>query len=335
MLIYYDADIDPRRFEGRTTIAVKIKQFLEKKGYKFTKDIKEAELLHVHSSGIFPSYNAYKLKEKYNIPCIYSLYSTSKTEPIKHIRNWIVQRKYFEKTATNWLLSYSAVLPLKLRALFLKKLDKVIVPSNYIKNRLYKNTRVIRFGVDVTKFKPLKRKDSSIIKVAFFGHPGVFKGVNDYVKASKSFSDNIEPYVFLTKKTKKIEKYIKNINPKIKLFGFVPDVVKAYNNMDIIVLPYRTSLGTIANPLVLLEAMACGKAIITTNLDFVKEIVKDSAVKVKAYSPIRIAKAVNKLAKNKVLCKNLGEKARDIAVKYYDEKLMLNEYLRVYKEFGK
>lgn len=332
MKVYYNADIDARKFEGRTSIAIKIKEFMEKKGFTFTNNVEEADLMHFHSSGIFEAYTACKLKKKYKIPCIYSLYSNSKTEVLRHFQNFFIQRWYFEKTATNGILSYSAILPIKLRGYFLKKLDSVVSPLECLKRRLFNNTELIRIGIDVNKFKPRKKK-SDKVKVAFFGHPGVFKGVNDFVTASKKFSSDLEIYMFMTKKTKKIERNIKKINPRIKVYGFVEDIKKAYNDMDIVVLPYRTSIGTIANPLVLLECMASGKAIITTNLDFIKEIVRDSAIRVRSCCPNKLVKAVNRLSKDSVLRGVLGEKARGVAVKYYNQNDMMEQYHSLYKKY--
>lgn len=339
MKIYYDADLDKRSFEGRTAIASKLKTFLEKNGHEFTNKVKEADLIHIHSSGIGKSYLAYKLKKKNNIPCIYSLYSNCETEPINHIRNFILQRKVLEKGATNGLLSYSAVLPLRWRGLFLKKLDKIVVPSYYLKERLFKkNTEIIKFGIDVDKFKPIAshlkvNKEKSEIKVAFFGHPGVFKGQTDFILASKYFKKNIKPFMFFTQRSKKTDRYIQKINPCIIVQGYTDNIIKVYNEMDIIVLPYRNPLGAIANPLILLEAMSCGKPVITTNMPFLKEIVRNTAITVPPYNHKKLAKAVNWLAENEEAQVILGKRAREIIVNDHNEKNMLEKYLHLYQEF--
>ncbi len=337
MKVYYKADLDRRSFEGRTSIANKIKEFLKSKSYNFTEKIEEADLIHIHSSGIIDSYYAYKIKKKYKVPCIYSLYSNSKTEIINHFRNHILERRVIIKGATSPFLSYSAVLPLKWRGLFLKKLDKVIVPSNYLKERLFKkNTEVIKFGIDVNKFKPIKsKKEDNEIKVAFFGHPGVFKGQIDFAKASKKFSKKIIPYMYFTEEIPKTIFYIQKINPNINIRGYTENIVNAYNEMDLIVLPYRNPLGAIANPLILLEAMSCGKPVITTNMPFLKEIVGNAAITVPPYNHKKLAKAVNWLAENEEVKVSLGKRAREIIVNNYNEKEMFEKYLQLYQKFEK
>ncbi len=335
MKIYYDADLDTRSFEGRTTIAGKIKSFLEKEGFSFVDHPSQADLIHVHSSGIGESYQAYKNKKKYGIPCIYSLYSNSQTEPINHIRNFLLQSRVLEKGATSGWLSYSAIIPLRLRAIFLTKLDKVVVPSQHIKSRLGgKNSALIRFGIDTTKFKPIKQKNNrnSTIKVAFFGHPGVFKGQTDFIRASKHFAEHIEAHMFFTNPSKKTDNYIKKNNPNIQIHGYVDDIVKTYNEMDIIVLPYRNPLGAIANPLILLEAMSCGKAVITTNLPFLKEIVQDAALTVRPYTPKELAKAVNWLSHHPEKRAELGLKAREVIIKNHHQEKMFADYLELYQK---
>lgn len=329
------ADLDERPFEGRTTLARKLKTFLEQKGFSFTNKVCEADLIHVHSSGIGISYKAYQLKKKYKIPVIYTLYSNCKTELIRHITNFMLQNKVLEKGATSGILSYSAILPLSWRGMFLKKLDKIIVPSNYLKKQLFPNTKIIKFGINVNKFKPLpiskSNKNKDKIKVAFFGHPGVFKGQTDFILASKKFSRNIKPYMFFTKRSSKTDNYIKEHNPKVQIYGHVEDIVKVYNEIDLIVLPYRNPLGAIANPLILLEAMACEKPVITTNLPFLKEIVGDSAITVPPYNYKKLAKVINWLAKNKEVQKTISKKARERVINDYNEQKMFEEYLKLYQ----
>ena len=74
MKIYYDADLDKRSFEGRTTIARRLKSYLEGQGFEFTENVEEADMMHFHSSGIAKSYLAYKLKKKHNIPMLMVLF---------------------------------------------------------------------------------------------------------------------------------------------------------------------------------------------------------------------------------------------------------------------
>ncbi len=336
MNIYYLADLESRNFEGRTAIALKIKDHLEKRGYYFTTDPEKADVIHVHSSGVLDSFTAYKLKKKYNLPCIFTLYSIGETEPINHVRNFITQKKIAPQHTGNFLASYSAIVPIRWRSLFLQKLDRIIVASSYSADKLKGNVKIIHFGIDQTKFKPLPKKsteDPSLsLNVGFFGHPAATKGITDYITASKYFPKGIITHLFASRITPELKSLAKKYNPEIVFHEFVENINKAYNEMEIIVLPYRNSLGAISNPLVLLEAMATEAAIVTTNIPFIKEIVQDTALTIPPYSPKEIAKAVTFLAQNQKLREELGKKARTIILKSYREDNMLQQYENIYQE---
>ncbi len=330
MKVYYKTDSDKRKFEGRTTLSRQLKEFLTKHGVTFVDNPKDADLLHFHSSGIMQTYQAARMKKELGVPCIYSLYSVSHTEPIGHLKNRLLQRVYFHKTKTNALLSYSAVLPLKLRAPKIKELDAFVTLTGYVKKRSFRNTKVIRAGIDVNRFKPLPKKLSKRVKVAFFGHPTVQKGLSDFVKATARLPDLFEVHVCPSKMTPKIAAFVIKHNPRAHIHGYIEDIHQMYNNMDVIVLPYRSKISSIANPLVLLEAMACEKTIITTTFGFVKEIVKDTALLVKPDSPKSLARAIRKTA-DPALRKVLGKKARARVLEEFDQKDTHRQYLALYK----
>ena len=146
MNIYYVADIEERAYEGRSQTALLIKKYLQEQGFQFVDHPSKADIIHVHSSGIFASFQAAKLRQEYLVPVIYSLYSLSKTELFNHFRNHVAQRYFFRPRKTSFWLSYSAVLPLKLRGFNLKKLDCVITPSQFVQKRLFANHTIrVRF----------------------------------------------------------------------------------------------------------------------------------------------------------------------------------------------
>ncbi|MBI4152957.1 glycosyltransferase family 4 protein [Candidatus Woesearchaeota archaeon] len=337
MKVYYHVDIEERAYEGRSQMSLLLRKFLEKEGFEFVDTPADAALIHFHSSGVFDSFEAARLKKKYAVPVIYSLYSVSKTEPFNHFRNHLAQRYYLRKRKTSFLLSYSAVLPLWLRGFRLRELDAVITPSHFVKKMLGRNAELIRLGTDTHTFRPRESKnpgEHAPLKVGYFGHPSVYKGVLDFARASQLFPDSCESYVYISDVSERIAQSFRSINPQLNIIGHVKDIATEYNKMDIIALPYRSHLAGVANPLVLLEAMACGKAIITTDFDYLKEIVSDSAVLVQPYSPKQIADAVKKLH-DAALRERLGIRAREIAVHEFDQHIMFQKYAALYRRFEK
>lgn len=333
MNIYFHADIEERNYEGRSQLSVRLKTFLEQEGFRFVQHPKAADLIHFHSSGVFDSFKAAALKKKYRVPVIYSLYSVSKTEPLNHFRNHFAQRYYLRKRKTSFVLSYSAVLPLWLRGFKLWELDAVVTPSKFVQNRLGKNAELIRLGIDTKKFRPTNMVgDDIMLKVGYFGHPSVYKGVLDFARASLQFPDSCVGYVYISDISERMIASFNKINPRLRVIGHVKDIAAEYNRMDIIALPYRSHLAGVANPLVLLEAMACGKAIITTNFDYLREIVRDAAVLVEPTKPRQIADAVQKLH-DRQLRESLGVKARKIAVADFDQRVMFKKYVDLYRRF--
>lgn len=332
------------KFEGRTKITLLLKNAAEKMGYEVVINEPNADLIHVHSSGIAPSFLINKFKKKH-IPCIYSLYSTCESNLFQLIKNYYGESTlYKERGFWNLLKGFlplsTSSIPLWIKARKLKKFDKVIVPSRYLKKKLFKNTIQINLGVNTSKFKPLPKKIKKKIVVGYIGHFGHFKGIFDFIKSTEKISKDIEIRYYISNFNnpgllKRAEKIIKKANKNAKVFGIIDKIEKAYQEIDILVYPLRMTLSAIINPLVLLEAMSSGCAVITTDIPNIKEIVKDSSVTVKPNSPPQITKAIHMLIKNSQLRKKMGEKARKMIIKEYNEKIMIDQYLDLYNKLLK
>ena len=51
--IYFDTDVEKRKYEGRSQTTILLEKFLRSKGYEFVNHPSKADLIQVHSSGIF------------------------------------------------------------------------------------------------------------------------------------------------------------------------------------------------------------------------------------------------------------------------------------------
>jgi glycosyltransferase involved in cell wall biosynthesis len=184
-----------------------------------------------------------------------------------------------------------------------------------------KKIRLISYGVDNGLFKPLKLSDSQISKkggkkvVFFVGGFSVKKGVDTLMKA----------FSLLSKKEKNIELWIcgkwnffdgaylakeLGIVDSVKVLGHVPESLLPlyYNLADLIVLPYRIGFS-----LPVLEAMACGKAVITSDTPDLQEIVGGSVEMVSPIDVTKLAASMDYLLSDASVRVELGQRAYERA----------------------
>jgi glycosyltransferase involved in cell wall biosynthesis len=88
-------------------------------------------------------------------------------------------------------------------------------------------------------------------------------------------------------------------------------------------------------PVVLLEAMAAGLAIVTTNDTGCAEAVGDAALLVPPGDAAAIRGALEKLIDDKNLADSLMVKARARVEKLYDAREIAERHLQIYTEFGR
>jgi len=202
----------------------------------------------------------------------------------------------------------------------LSKIPHVIVLCPQIENIIQKSTRskifIIPNGInleDIQKINSYEKKDHPAI--FFLGYLTKGKGVEDLIKAIQLVKikfDNVKLYIggigpYMTK----LQKLVQDLNLKenVTFLGLLDGKEKfAYmKSMDIFVLPsYWESF-----PIVLLEAMACGKSIITTNVGGNPHAVINDAngFLVKPGDCYELSEKIIKLLNDKDLIKKMGEES--------------------------
>ena len=85
-------------------------------------------------------------------------------------------------------------------------------------------------------------------------------------------------------------------------------------------------------PIVLLEAMAAGLAIITTDNTGCAEVVGDAALLVPSKDPSAIRNALLQLIENPVLCQELGQAARKRVEEKFSWEYAAKRHTNLYKE---
>jgi len=196
---------------------------------------------------------------------------------------------------------------------------------------------VLKFGTDLSMFKPAKselKKELGIEgkKMIFFaGRYAKEKGINVLIDAFREIrKDNKDVYLVTAGQGR-----IKKMHGLIDM-GFVPysQLPKIYNACDIFCLPsiphklWEEQFGR-----VLIEAMACGKPVVSTSGSAITEVVSNKeGVIVEPDSREQLIKALNKLIENDGLREKLGKNALARAKKEYDCRKFAGEILKKYKE---
>ena len=131
----------------------------------------------------------------------------------------------------------------------------------------------------------------------------------------------------------KIKKLIledESLSERIKLLGFVDDVPDLLDKSDICVF---TSLYE-ASPTSIWEAMAAGKAIVTTDVGSVNDYIKDgeSGFIVAANDHDQLLERTEKLINDNALRVKLGNNAREVAHKRLDISSAASKHASIYRK---
>jgi glycosyltransferase involved in cell wall biosynthesis len=118
------------------------------------------------------------------------------------------------------------------------------------------------------------------------------------------------------------------ISDRVGFTGFLPDIASALRSVDVVV-----HASTRPEPFgrALIEAMACGKPVITTGLGGSAEIVSAGPGSLKFWpgEADDLAKAISTLARNPPLCKSMGDSARKTVVQHFGREQLAENLDRV------
>ena len=243
-------------------------------------------------------------------------------------------------------------------SLMIKLADKIIVTSfDYLKESLlakyqhkyYKKIVEIPNGVDTTFFKPLPKDISLEYKydltnkkvVLFVGgldSSHYFKGVNYLLKAIHLLKrkdivlilvgdgDLKEVYSDLAESF--------NINDQVIFTGYVPDqeLIKYYNLCDVFILPSIDK--SEAFGMVLIEAMACGKPVIASDLPGVRQVINkgvDGRL-TRAKDAEHLAEQILYFLNHLPEIEEYGQAGRKKVVTKYSWQIIVKQLIKLYKD---
>jgi len=193
-------------------------------------------------------------------------------------------------------------------------------------------------GVDIDTFKP-REPDTKLAKrygidlrlptVLMVARVIKEKGVDEYIKASNAIKKEAN-FLYIGDIDKgNLSAYSPNWG-KVKYLGYQSNISSWLSIANLVVLPsYREGV-----PRTLLEAMAMGKAIVTTNSVGCREVIRDkvNGLMVPPRDAKALAKAIESLIAEPKRLKQMGEAGRKIAVDEFSSKVVTKKYLELYKQ---
>ena len=216
--------------------------------------------------------------------------------------------------------------------------------SYNIKHLDTSKTSVIYNGIDFNELDYIKLNNRSSdqeqkgFTVVFAGRLFWTKGITYLLEAMKVVSlTRKDVYLKVFGKgpyEQRIKRLVTNLGLKHNVFfqGYVPHdrMLIEIMNCDLVAVPSIYE----AQPMIALEAMASKKPVLSFDLPFGREIIRNSynGFLVKAFNIKQLAYRIEELSTDRQLCLKLGLNAYDYAKKEHDWDIQIDKYLSVYNK---
>jgi len=244
-------------------------------------------------------------------------------------RKWLIELLY--KIAVN---------PKHTRLIFQNETDAATLQA--IVRADLRNISLIKgSGVDLAEYKYTEQPVTEKMVVSLAARLLREKGIYEFIRAAEiisqsDFSDSISmrligapdlenPNSILPEEWETWKK-----SGIVDCLGFRADISALFSQTNIVVLPSYYGEGL---PKVLIEAAACGRAIITTDCPGCRDSILDgeTGIIIPAKDPIALSNAILKFAKNKLLVRNMGMAARKYAEKTFSVDSVVSLHLGIYE----
>jgi glycosyltransferase involved in cell wall biosynthesis len=209
--------------------------------------------------------------------------------------------------------------------------DRLIACSESVRQHLvqrvgllWERIDVLLNGVDLSRYRP--REDAQKVKtemgfpsnrpiVAVVGRISEQKGQDDFIRAAKTILRQVPDVLFLVvgaadeeARLEQLQRLARElgIEKEIIFTGYIPDMERIYPLIDVLVVPSRWE----GFGLVLVEAMAAGRAIVATRVGAIPEVIVpgETARLVPPGSPAAIASEVVSLLQHPERAREMGKK---------------------------
>ncbi len=230
----------------------------------------------------------------------------------------------------------SIVLPIQRKVL--RMAEKIVVfskeyaDSSPILRDFKDKIAIIPYGVDVNKFKKFDKSRvkelRSLGKSPFFlfvGRLVRYKGLRFLIKAMRE----VDGTLFIVGNGSLLANLRSIANDRVHFFTKVSDedLVNFYHACDVFVLPSTTRAEAFG--IVQLEAMACGKPVISTRLNTGVDFVNKSGILVPPADVNSLVNAMNSF-QNKSLCSKVGKAGLERVKAHFSRAQMITSLLDLY-----
>ncbi|MEF3191923.1 MAG: glycosyltransferase family 4 protein [Campylobacterales bacterium] len=227
---------------------------------------------------------------------------------------------------------YRLVFQLSDKVMFVNRDD----PAYLIQHKIVPPSKVVVIdgvGIDTEAWQPLPKSDPRVV-VLMIGRTLKDKGTLDFIEAARLVHRELPEVIFRfvgfpdSGNPSSLSEEFMRAQPEIEYLGKRDDIREQLANCDIFVLPsYREGM-----PRTIMEAMSMAKPIITTDVTGCRDTVEEgvNGLLVPPKSPANLAHALLMLLRNPSLRAQMGEASREMAIRRFDIKKIIQAHLEVY-----
>jgi glycosyltransferase involved in cell wall biosynthesis len=205
--------------------------------------------------------------------------------------------------------------------------ERVYLPAHKIQ-RIYN-------GVEISRYQPIPRDKQNRpgLRISFAGQLIPEKGILTLLKAFRDLVTELPSDTeFLIAGAGHLEAELKeycrtNMLTQVKFLGSINTVPQLFASSDIVVIPSEWAEACAFVPM---EAMACGAAIVSSAAGGNPEIVGDAGLIFRKGDAQDLKQKLRLAINSPELRQQMGEKARERAVRIFNMERMLAEYLAIY-----
>jgi glycosyltransferase involved in cell wall biosynthesis len=224
-----------------------------------------------------------------------------------------------------------------MKAIFQNTVDEnILVKAGIVKTEGY--TLIKGSGAELNEYK-YKEEPVSVPTIIMAARLLREKGVLEFIEMAKQIKERgIKARFILVGEpdygnpnsftTKDLEKWKED--GFVNILGHRDDIAELFSESNIVVLPSYYGEGL---PKVLIEAAACGRAIVTTDNPGCRDAVipNKTGLIVSVKDSVALSDAVTKLIEDKELRMSMGKAGRAFAEKEFDVKQVVNTHLQIYQ----